>query len=366
MTDAINILELDHTFTMHRGGVLHAVEIAYETWGTLNEDRDNAVLLFTGLSPSAHAASSPADPSAGWWEDMIGCGRPIDTDDFFVVCINSLGSCFGSTGPASLNPATGKPYRLTFPTLTIEDIAQAGAEVVKSLGINRLRAVIGPSMGGMTALAYCMQSPSPPVDAFVSVSSAARALPFAIALRSLQREIIRNDPKWQQGNYEAGDGPLQGMRLARKLGMISYRSASEWKSRFGRERAASVPSAHDPFGVEFEVESYLAATANKFTGGFDANCYLYLSRAMDLFDCAEHGGSLPCAATEMPVQKALIIGAETDILFPLEQQEQLAELLREAGKEVVFHPLPSIQGHDSFLVDMDRFRPAIGEFFRGL
>ena len=217
---------------------------------------DNAVLIFTGLSPSAHAASSTQDPSPGWWEDMIGPGRPIDTRRFFVICINSLGSPFGSTSPASINPATGLPYRLTFPVLTVEDIARAGHEVVASLGIKKLAAVVGPSLGGMTVLAYCALFPDE-ARSVVSISAAARSLPFAIALRSLQREIIRKDPTWQDGNYEATAIPVQGMRLARKLGMITYRSAKEWALRFGRERADAVRKPGDPFGIDFEVESYL-------------------------------------------------------------------------------------------------------------
>ncbi len=365
MTDTTRYVHIDGDFRMRRGGVLSGVAIAYETWGELNATRDNAVLVFTGLSPSAHMASSPEDPAPGWWEEMVGPCRPIDTDRFFVICVNSLGSCFGTTGPASIDPRTGEPYRLHFPVLTVEDIARTGDEVVSALGIERLASVVGPSMGGMTALAYAMMFPDR-VDSLVSVSSSARALPFAIALRSLQREIIRRDPAWHDGVYVAGEGPLMGMRLARKLGMITYRSAKEWKQRFGRERVSGTRAAHWPFGIEFEVESYLESRAQSFTGGFDANCYLYLSHAMDLFDAAEHGGCLETALATVKAPKVLIIGVETDFLFPLEQQQELADLFTQAGRDVTFEALPSIQGHDSFLVDMDRFRPVIGAFFDAL
>ena len=361
MTDARRFLELGEPFHMMHGA-LPEVTVAYETWGEPNPARDNAVLLFTGLSPSAHAASSPGDPSTGWWEDMVGPDKPIDTDRFFVVCVNSLGSCFGSTGPASVNPETGAPYRLDFPVLCLEDIAHAGHAVIASLGIERLHAVVGASMGGMTALAFAMLYPSAAAG-LLSISSACRSLPFSIAVRSLQREMIRSDPAWRDGEYAPDAPPAQGMRLARKLGMISYRSAVEWAARFGRERATDDIGGGEPFGIDFEVESYLAAHAAKFVGSFDANCYLYLSRAMDLFDVCDHGGSLQAGLGRVQAERALVIGVETDFLFPLSQQEELAEGLRASVGDVAFRALPSIQGHDSFLVDMDRFRPAVAEFF---
>ena len=365
MAAARKILKLTKPFEMRRGGVLHNVEIAYETWGDIGFCYDNAILIFTGLSPSAHAASSTEDPSPGWWEDMIGPGRPIDTRKFFVICVNSLGSPFGSTSPASINPATGKPYRLTFPVLTVEDIARAGHEVAVSLGVKKLAAVIGPSLGGITVLAYCALFPGE-ARSVVSISAAARSTPFAIALRSLQREIIRRDPNWQDGNYDNNSIPVSGMRLARKLGMITYRSAAEWAMRFGRERANAERKPGDPFGIDFEVESYLESHAAKFTGQFDPNCYLYISRAMDLFDLADHGGSVAGALQRFNVERALVMGVETDLLFPIEQQQELAEGLAIDGREVTFSRLPSLQGHDSFLVDMDRFRPIIADFLRTL
>lgn len=360
--DARRYLTLPGRFEMLHGSVERPT-IAFETWGTLSPSRDNAVLLFTGLSPSAHAASSPEDQATGWWEDMIGADKPIDTTRLFVVCVNSLGSCFGSTGPASERPGGGR-YRLDFPALTLEDIARGGHAVARSLGIDRLHAVVGASMGGMTALAYAMLHPDA-VDGLVSISAAARSQPFAIALRSLQRELIRSDPKWAGGQYPEGDPPVLGMRLARKLGMITYRSAAEWVERFGRERATDDVAPGAAFGIDFEVESYLEAHANKFIGAFDANCYLYLSRAMDLFDVADHGGSVAAGLARVRARRVLVAGVESDFLFPLRQQQELAEGLGKSVGSVDFRPLASIQGHDSFLVDMDRFRPVVAGFFSG-
>ncbi len=348
---------------MVRGSLASPV-IAYETWGKLNAQASNAVLIFTGLSPSAHAASSQDDPSTGWWEDMIGPGLPIDTLKYFVICVNSLGSCFGSTGPNSENPETGRKYRLDFPVLHLEDIARSGRRVVISLGVKKLYAVVGASMGGMTALTYALLYPGQS-KRLVSISSAARSQPFSIALRSLQRELIRTDTAWDNGQYEEENPPETGMRLARKLGMISYRSAKEWTQRFGRERATDdigLGSGAN-FGIDFEVEAYLQSHANKFVRAFDANCYLYLSRAMDLFDAADHGGSVEVALSQTGLEHALIVSVGTDLLFPPHQQEELADAFQAAGVDVTFKLLDSIQGHDSFLIDMDRFRPVVSQFF---
>lgn len=362
---ARRLVKLPGPFEMRLGGSLPDVQIAYETWGEPNSTRSNGILIFTGLSPSAHAASSAEDPAPGWWEDMVGPGRPIDTHRWFVICVNSLGSCFGSTGPASPDPANGQPWRLRFPVLTVEDIARGGAEVVRALKLETLAAVIGPSLGGMTAHAFCATFPGV-ARSLVSISSAARSATFAIALRSLQREMIRRDPAWMAGNYPVDAPPVAGMRLARKLGMITYRSAKEWQMRFGRERMPAERKSGDPFAIDFEIESYLEAHAQKFVGQFDANCYLYISRSMDLFDLTEHGGSVEAALKRSKLKQALVIGVETDLLFPLTQQQELADALTAANVVTEFAPLPSIQGHDSFLVDMDRFRPAVGGFLARL
>lgn len=351
---------------LRRGGVIEKPVVAYECWGRLNASCDNVVLLFTGLSPSAHASSSADDPKPGWWESMIGGGRPIDTGRFFVVCVNSLGSPFGSSSPTSVDPRTGRPFGIGFPEITVEDIATAGREALRTLGIGRVAAVIGPSLGGMTVLAYCALFPDE-VDHVVSISGAARATPFAIALRSLQREMVRGDPAWRGGNYEPGRGPRLGMRLARKLGTITYRSSAEWNQRFGRQRVPEAAGISGDFRPQFEVEAYLEHQALRFSETFDANAYLYLSRAMDQFDLADHGeGSLEAAFARFRTRRALVLGVDTDLLFPVDQQREIATHLRVTGCEVEFHAFPSIQGHDAFLVDLPRFEEAIGGFMAGI
>jgi homoserine O-acetyltransferase/O-succinyltransferase len=362
MSDARHWFTLSSPFPMKRGGTLAGARLAYETWGTLSEARDNAILILTGLSPSAHAASSKEDPSHGWWEEMIGPGKHIDTDRWFVICVNTLGSCKGSTGPADVNPATGEAYRLDFPELTLEDAANASFELVRSLGIDKLACLLGNSMGGMTALAYLVQHPGS-ARTHISISTAPQAQPFAIAIRSLQREAIRLDPNWKNGHYDEEHYPEAGMSIARKLGVITYRSAMEWVGRFARIRLDSEQRDEEPFAVEFQVESYLAGHARRFVRSFDPNSYLYLSRASDWFDIAEHGnGSVAKALGRIDVERALVIGVETDILFPLPQQEQIAEGLGAAGAKVEFVALDSPQGHDAFLVDIPRFGAAIAQF----
>jgi homoserine O-acetyltransferase len=356
---------------MKRGGQLHGAHVAYETWGRLNAARDNAVLVLTGLSPSAHMTSCDEDDSAGWWEEMVGPEKAIDSSRWFVICVNSLGSDKGSTCPASTDPATGEPYRLDFPELALEDVANAAHATVEGLGISQLACLIGCSMGGMSALAYMLLHPGS-ARTHISVDTAPQAQPFAIAIRSLQREAIRLDPQFNEGQYdihaaEGGSYPDLGMSIARKLGVITYRSAMEWNGRFARIRLDPEQREDDPFGREFQVESYLEGHAQRFVRNFDPNCYLYLSRASDWFDIAEYGhGSVLEGLKLIHLEQAMVIGVSTDILFPLQQQEQIAEGLQAAGAQVEFVALDSPQGHDAFLVDIPNYSRAIGGFLNRL
>lgn len=370
---AIRHVALPSPFALWRGGSLVRAQLAYECWGELNAERSNAILLFTGLSPSAHAASSAADPAPGWWEKMIGPGLAIDTNRWFVMCVNSLGSCFGSTGPASINPATGKPYRLEFPELSVEDIARAGFEAARALGIEQLDTVIGPSLGGMVVVAFAAVAPGG-ARRLISISGSSAASPFAIALRAVQREAVMSDPAWKDGQYaNAESGPQAGMRIARKLGTITYRSAAEWSGRFSREpigplgrKAVQQATKRVPagFGPRFAVETYLESQAGKFVRVFDPNCYLYLSRAMDCFDIAAHGAPAD-VYRRSGITSALVIGVESDFLFAIEEQALIARGLESAGIQTRFTPLPSIEGHDAFLVDLPRFDAAVRGFLAG-
>lgn len=354
-------IALPDPFTLYKGGTLHGARIAYESWGQLNSTRSNAWLLFTGLSPSAHAASNERDPSPGWWQKMVGPGLAIDTTRYFVVCVNSLGSCFGSTGPASIDPHTGQRYRLNFPEIAVEDIARGGYETLRALGIEKAAVVAGASLGGMVVTAFAALYPHA-AQRLISISGSAAASPYAIALRSVQREAVLRDPDWQGGNYTAEQPPRNGMRLARKLGTITYRSAAEWRQRFGRQPIAGNTLRASPFAPRFAVESYLEAQAEKFVRVFDPNCYLYLSRAMDDFDLAVHGGSYAAALAASSAEQALILGVESDSLFPIHEQAAIAEAFEHSAVATRFVRLPSLEGHDAFLVDIPRFDAEIRAF----
>jgi homoserine O-acetyltransferase/O-succinyltransferase len=292
---------------------------------------------------------------------MVGPGKPIDTQRWFVICANSLGSCKGSTGPCTNDPATGKPYRLAFPELSIEDIAAGHQQLLNYLGIKQLAVGIGCSMGGMTALAHAALFERSARHG-VMISSALRAEPFAIAIRSVQRQLVIADPHFNNGQYQQSKDVNSGMGLARKLGVISYRSAEEWRVRFARQRvkAPEAPSRQsDPFATEFEVERYLDGHASRWAGSFDPCSYIYLSRAMDWFDLSAHTG-------KPKFESALVVGVASDILFPLHQQQEIASFLINCGTPTQFAPLPSIQGHDAFLVDMENFGPTIAKYLAGV
>ena len=363
-----NIVKVADSFEFKRGGKLPNITMAYETWGKLNSAKSNVVVVLTGLSASSHIASSSSDKSAGWWESMVGKNKPINTEEFHVICINTLGSCFGSTSPVTINEKTKKPYRLTFPELSVEDMARGSYLLLKKIGIDRVKYLIGPSLGGMQALALSSLYNNI-VENIILISTATQAHPYAIAIRSLQREVIRKDPLWNNGFYDYDKPPLNGVRIARKIGMTSYRSPREWIQRFGRKRTSEEKLNQNTFGVdntnfEYEIESYLEHHAIKFQKLFDANCYLYLSRAMDWFDLADHGNSTQEVFSRFKIENALVISAKSDTLFPPQQQKEIAEGLSQSGTKVEYKELQSIQGHDSFLVDIDTFGKEIRKFMK--
>ncbi|KAI9712125.1 MAG: hypothetical protein M1820_001834 [Bogoriella megaspora] len=264
------------------GGVLPSFEVAYETWGELNADKSNAILLHTGLSASSHAHSTQANPKAGWWEKFIGPGCPLDTDKYFVVCTNVIGGCYGSTGPSSVDPANGQRYATRFPILTMEDMVRAQFRLLDSMGISRLYASVGSSMGGMQSLAAGILEPSR-IGKIVSISGCARSHPFSIAMRHTQRQVLMMDPNWNRGFYYTSSiPPHTGMKLAREIATVTYRSGPEWEKRFGRRRAD--PSKPPALCPDFLIETYLDHAGEKWCLEYDANSLLYVSKAMDLFD----------------------------------------------------------------------------------
>lgn len=332
---------LPSPFRCHRGGQIVGGQIAYETWGTPNPTKSNSVLIFTGLSPSAHAASSPTDADSGWWEQLIGEGAALDTQHFHVICVNSLGSCFGSSGPASIDPLTGVRYGGTFPDISIEDVAAGGRAVLDHLGIERAALIIGPSLGGSAVLAFAVLYPGR-ARRLISISGTMAASAHAIALRSIQREAVRNDP-------------IKGLRLARKLGTVTYRSAAELAARFGRAASNG--------GQDFAVQDYLDQQADKFTKAFDADSYLILSRAIDLFDLGAHGD--PAVLFQRAaLESALVIGVEQDALFTIDEQTQIAAALQAGGIPTRLERVDSLAGHDAFLADQALFAAIIARWLQ--
>ena len=341
-------------FTCAWGGVLPRLTLAYETWGTLSAARDNAVLLHTGLSASSHARSHPKNPDPGWWESFVGPGAPIDTDRFFVICSNLLGGCYGSTGPPSTNPATGEPWATDFPIVTVGDMVRAQLLLLDHLGISRLHASVGASLGGMQSLELAARAPDR-VSRLVSISAALRSYPQSIAIRFVQRQAVMADPDWRGGRYYGTSFPHRGQRVAREIGTITYRSGPEWQERFGRERADD--AAPPRLDEDFQVERYLAYQGDKFCLQYDANSYLYISKAMDLFDLTD--ASRGPAAIEQITCPALVIGVTSDILFPVWQQRELAAALRKQAAAVTYVELDAPYGHDTFLIDRERVGAAV-------
>lgn len=376
-------LALPSPFRLQAGGELVGAVVAVETWGTLNAARDNAVLVFTGLSVGAHAASHGADTTAGWWEKQIGPGKALDTDELFVLCVNSLGSCFGSTGPASTDPVTGEPYATRFPVLHVADIARAGQAAVEQLGIQKLLAVVGPSLGGMTVMAHAAQFPEA-ARGLVHISGALAPHAYAIATRGLQREIVGT--AWR--NPAASKEEIAtAMRHARKVGVLSYIGGDLLETRFGRAPAQA--PADTASGTRFEVESWLDYQAAKFERVFDPGSYWVISRAMDLFEfgslqpvttvaspaptlpldtgnAAQVAAARTAAAARLRHERALVIGVHEDHLFPLDQQRQVAELVGAAGVPTKFLEMNSPHGHDAFLVEHEAFTQALRRFLHCL
>ena len=346
-------------FELEWGGRLPGFDIAWESWGEPNAALDNVVLLHTGLSASSHAHSQPDNPNPGWWEGFIGPGAAIDTNRYWVICTNLLGGCYGSTGPSSTNPATGKPWATDFPIVTVKDMIRAQMLMLDHLGVRRLHASIGASLGGMQSLMVAALEPDR-VERVISISACMRSYPQAIALRFMQRQAVMNDADWNDGNYYGRSFPHRGMKVARGIGTITYRSGPEWQQRFGRHREGGIPR----LDADFQVESYLAHQGEKFCLQYDANSYLYISKAMDLFDLQpeEGNGGPTIADVQCP---SLVIGVTSDILFPVRQQRELAESLRKAGSEATYIEIDAPYGHDTFLIERETVGDAVMAHLEG-
>jgi homoserine O-acetyltransferase len=342
-----------HPFVFRNGQTLPGFTLRYETYGALNATRDNTILICHALSGDHHCAGwhSPEDRKPGWWNNLIGPGKAVDTRRFFVVCANVLGGCQGSTGPLSTNPATGRPYGISFPFVTIHDMVAAQKLLLEHLGVAEVHAAIGGSMGGMTALTFAIECPQL-VRRIIVMASTAREGAQAIAFNEVGRQAIMQDPAWNHGDYPRDGGPRVGLAIARMMAHITYQSDASLDRKFGRRKKETASAGSYNFDVQFEVESYLRHQAESFINRFDANSYLYITRALDEFDLPRAYGSLEQAFS--PVQAdSLVVGFGSDWLFPPDQNRAIALALLRAGKRASYAELATDLGHDSFLLESE-------------
>jgi homoserine O-acetyltransferase/O-succinyltransferase len=375
-------LDLPEPLRLDCGRELHGVRIAYETYGSLSPTRDNVVLVCHALSGDAHAAGLSAEAAArstrdgfgaedrdggsgkglGWWDGMIGPGKAFDTDRWFVVSTNLLGGCSGTTGPSSIDPATGKRYGPDFPVITVADMVAAQRAFLRELGIERLAAVAGGSLGGMQALEWAIRHPAE-VESIVVIASTHALRPQGLAWNAIAREAIMRDPAWQGGRYEKGRGPEDGLAVARMLGHVTYLSATALERKFDR-RLQSGPEVHYTLDEpEFEVESYLRHQGESFVKRFDANTYLLTSRALTYFDLArDHGGGSLRRALEPLAARTLLISFSSDWLYPPSGSTEIEKVLRELGRPVEHRLIEAPYGHDCFLLEEGRQTPIVRRF----
>ncbi|CAB4601078.1 MAG: homoserine O-acetyltransferase [Actinobacteria bacterium] len=358
----------DRPVALDSGKTLQQVTIAYETWGELNSDKSNAILLCHAWTGDSHAAGSAQDgqPTPGWWDGLVGSGCAIDTDKYFVVCTNSLGGCQGSTGPASPHPTDGKPYGSRFPVITVRDMVRAQVRVSDMLGIDVWHSVIGGSMGGMQVLEWGVTFPHR-VRTLVPIATCLQATAQQIAWGAIGRRSIRLDPKWRGGDYydaAIGDGPWQGLAIARMVAQVTFRSDNVFTDRFGRE-LADTNADYNGLGLwdKFEVENYLDHHGDKLIRRFDTNSYLIIGKAMDLHDVARGRGSLQTAASRISAP-VLSMGISSDILYPTYQQKQIRDIISETGGSCEYVEIDSPHGHDAFLINLDQVGQPLDDFLQ--
>jgi homoserine O-acetyltransferase len=349
------IVETQHvrldSLALDCGVVLAPVDVAYETYGTLNERRSNAILALHAFSGDAHAAGiSPDGGKPGWWDNMVGPGKAFDTNEYFVICSNVIGGCKGTTGPSSIDPATGRPFGMSFPVITISDMVRLQAKLLDHLGIERLLAVAGGSMGGMQVLEWAVAYPER-VLAAIPIATTARHSAQQIAFNEVGRQAIMADLDWCDGDYYGKKAPARGLSVARMVGHITYMSDDSMREKFGRRFRDETAEAHPDFAGVFEVESYLRYRGSQFVDRFDANSYLYITKAMDLFDLTNGHGSLS-AALERTKARFLVMSFTSDWLYPTYQSLEIVKALRGRNRDVAFCELQSNYGHDAFLVDV--------------
>lgn len=352
--------ESPNELQLKSGEKLGPITIAYETYGKLNSDKSNAILVFHSLTSDAHAAGyHEGDDKPGWWDTMIGPGKAFDTNKYFVICANTLGGCKGSTGPASTNPKTGRPYGLSFPVITVEDMALAQKYLIDHLGIEQLLNVAGGSMGGLLALEWSIKYPER-MRSCIAIATNTRHTAQQIALHEVARRAIMSDPDWEGGDYYGKTIPARGMAVARMIGHITYMSEKSMDEKFGRKLQRKEKLGYD-FSTDFEVEGYLNYRGESFVNRFDANSYLYLSKALDYFDATENKANLT-EAFQTATSPFLVISFSSDWLYPPYQSKQMVKALKANDLDVSAILIESSYGHDAFLIEVENQSKVVSHF----
>jgi homoserine O-acetyltransferase len=360
-TQYLTFAEPPQEMLLECGRSFGPITLAYETYGELSAAKDNAVLILHALSGNAHAAgyNQPGERQPGWWDIMIGPGKAFDTREYFVICSNVIGGCKGSTGPSSINPQTGRPYGLTFPIVTIHDMVNAQKMLIDHLGIEQLLCVVGGSMGGMQALQWVVSYPDR-VRLAIPIASTSKLSTQAIAFDEVGRQAIQSDPHWKEGDYYGKPIPRRGLAIARMIGHITYLSERSMHQKFGRKLQDKTQYGYD-FLADFQVESYLRYKGDHFVDRFDANSYLYISKAMDYFDLAQPHGTLEQALANV-LAKFLVISFSSDWLFPSYQSKEIVSALRRVGAEAIYTEIQTDYGHDAFLLESVQLSSLISNF----
>jgi homoserine O-acetyltransferase len=355
--------EPPHEMILESRARLGPITIAYETYGKLDEDRSNAILILHALSGDSHVAGyySEDDPKPGWWDIMVGPGKGIDTEKYFVICSNILGSCMGSTGPSSINPKTNKPFALSFPFVTIGDMVKSQRALMEHLGLTKLLSVIGGSIGGMQVLDWCLRYPDMVVSA-IPLATTTRHSPLAIAFNEVGRQAVMTDPNWNQGNYYSGKKPNVGLAVARMIGHITYLSDESMRHKFGR-RLRDKNDFSFNFDADFQVESYLRYQGARFVGRFDANSFLYITKAADYFDLQnQHDIGSAVKAFSKAKAHFLVVSFTSDWLYPTYQSKAMVQAMKKNGLDVSFCEIEAEWGHDAFLLPNERLSSLIKGF----
>lgn len=354
----------DKSFLLESGKTFGPITICFETYGQLNKDKDNCILITHALTGDSHVASHDEFDNAGWWEDFVGPGKIFDTNKYFIVCSNVLGGCCGSTGPSSIDPETNEPYGINFPIITVKDIVNAQRKIFDFLNIDHILAVVGGSMGGMQSLQWSVSYPNF-MDGIINLAAPLNLSTEAVGINHIMRKSIMWDPNWNNGNYYSSDFPANGLSIARMIAMLTYQTRDLIDKKFGRKIKNNIDDFFKSFDAEFEIDSYLSYQGEKLVQRFDANTYLYFTRAMDLFDLRNEYGSYIKALSRIKA-KFLLVAINSDTLFNISELRRAKDILKLSSVDLEYAEIQSDYGHDSFLVEVDKYKDCISNFLNTL